>query len=409
MFSFRTTPIWDQPDLVLKSGKVGILCNQTAWHPENGEYIFETFYKKGNLKRVFMPEHGLFAELQDQQKLDNTDVYNNLELDKCEFVSLYGSSEESLFAQKNKLEDLDALIIELQDVGCRYYTFNTTIYNLFKTLKKFSINLSVYIVDRLNPAGRQVEGTMLEKEYSSFIGIEGVLHRHGLTIGEFSYLMYNELNAKFPLHIISYQAHLYNKDLLPWSIPPSPNFPGLFTSHFYSGQCLWEGTNISEGRGTTRPFELFGAPYLDQLLSYNSKNNYNNWNSESNPIYDSSVYLRWTKFIPVFHKYANQICYGFQLHPLPGTIYHSLAHNLRLIKFVHTNIHEFKFLEGVYEAGNDKSAIELLVGDSLILAYLKNDTVEWEQIKEHIKVEEQKWIRKTKKVLLYQDPLFRCK
>ena len=70
MFSFRTTPIWDQPDLVLKSGKVGILCNQTAWHPENGEYIFETFYKKGNLKRVFMPEHGLFAELQDQQKLD---------------------------------------------------------------------------------------------------------------------------------------------------------------------------------------------------------------------------------------------------------------------------------------------------------------------------------------------------
>ena len=283
MFSFRTTPLEQQPDLLLKGGNLGILCNQTAWHPETGEYLFETYAKKSNLKRVFIPEHGLFGELQDQVKLDTTEAYNNICKD-VEFVSLYGNSEESLYAAANKLSDLDVLIIELQDVGCRYYTYISTIFNLFKTLKKYEIGLSVYIIDRPNPAGRQVEGTMLRAEYRSFIGVEGIPHRHGLTIGEMAYFLHNEINAKFPLHIISYKATHANKDLLPWSIPPSPNFPGLFTAHFYSGQCLWEGTNVSEGRGTTRPFELFGAPFMEELATYNGKHGLENWNDPSGPL-----------------------------------------------------------------------------------------------------------------------------
>lgn len=232
MFSFRTTPLFEQPDLVLRSGRVAVLCNQTAWHPGYGEYLFETLYSKGILKRVFTPEHGLFGELQDQAKLDKTEAYNKLGMDGCEFVSLYGSDESSLIACTSKLTDIDALIIELQDVGSRYYTFNTTMFNLFKTLKNEGINLPVYVVDRINPAGRQVEGTMLRKEYSSFIGIEGILHRHGLTMGEMAHYLYNELNAKFPLHIISYLAESSNSNMLPWSIPPSPNIPGLFTCNF---------------------------------------------------------------------------------------------------------------------------------------------------------------------------------
>lgn len=408
MFSFRTTPLLEQPDLVLKSGKLALLCNQTAWHPDTGEYLFETLYKRGILKRVFMPEHGLFGELQDQVKLDKTDVYNTLGIDNCEFVSLYGTNEETLDAQAHQLTDIDALIIELQDVGSRYYTFNTTIYNLFKTLKKHDINLPVYIVDRINPAGRQVEGTMLREEYSSFIGITGILHRHGLTTGEIALLFYNELYAKFPLHIISCDAERVNKDLLPWSISPSPNIPGLFTTQFYSGQCLWEGTNVSEGRGTTRPFELFGAPYMESLASFNLNKGYNNWNDTNNPLFDPSVLVRWTKFIPVFHKYKDETCFGFQLHLLPGQNYHALAHNLKIINFVASNCEGFEFRKGKYEAGNDKTAIELLVGDSLLLEWLNNNA-SWEDVSEHMKVEEQKWIRKAKKVLLYAAPLFRSK
>ncbi|MEF9931970.1 MAG: DUF1343 domain-containing protein, partial [Bacteroidales bacterium] len=384
-------------------------CNQTAWHPDTGEYIYETLAKQGNLKRVFMPEHGLFGELQDQVKLNEGEVYNKLGLKDVEFVSLYGNTEESLWASINKLVDLDALIIELQDVGCRYYTYTTTILNIFKTLKHGDIDLPIYIIDRINPAGRQVEGTMLRAGYRSFIGIEGITHRHGLTIGEFANYIYNELNAKFPLHIISYKASQSNKTLLPWSIPPSPNFPGLFTAYFYSGQCLWEGTNISEGRGTTRPFELFGAPFVEELANYNTTKGYSNWNDPANPLYDEGAFVRWMKFIPTFHKYSGECCYGFQLLLNPNMQYHALAHNLRIIRFINDNCRGFAFKSGKYEAGNDKTAIELLLGDKELIDYV-NGNGNWNDIKEHIKTEEQKWIRKTKKILLYEDDqLFRLK
>lgn len=423
MFSFRTTPLEQQEDIVLtKGGRIGVLCNQTAWHPEFGEYLFEYLAKKRNLKRVFMPEHGLFGELQDQEKLNSTDCYNNLYLskgskkgksdnlkDEIEFVSLYGTAEESLTVQPDKLTDLDAIIIELQDVGCRYYTYLSTIHNLFKTLKDNEIDLAIYIIDRVNPAGRQVEGTLLRAGYRSFIGIEGLPHRHGLTIGELSYFLYEEMHAKFPLHIISYIASPVNKELMPWSIPPSPNFPGLFTAHFYSGQCLWEGTNISEGRGTTRPFEIFGAPFISSLSEYNKTNNFANWNDKENPIYDAGVYIRWLKFIPVFHKYANECCYGFHLMLNPNLQYHALSHNLRIMRFLHDNCDGFKFREGKYEAGNDKTAIELLLGDKELIDFV-NGCGNWEEIKDHIKVEEQKWIKKAKRAILYpESQLYRIK
>ncbi|MBP9018495.1 MAG: DUF1343 domain-containing protein [Bacteroidales bacterium] len=408
MFSFRTTPFLDQPDIVLRSGRLGVLCNQTAWLPEKGEYLFETLFKSGRLKRIFTPEHGLFGELQDQERLDSTDSYKVLGLNGCEIISLYGSDDNSLSVSSSNLNDIDALIVELQDIGSRHYTYISTLYNLFKVLKQEEINLPIYIVDRLNPAGRQVEGTMLEKGYESFIGIEGLVHRHGLTFGELANMFYNELNAKFPLHIISYKAERAVKELLPWSIPPSPNIPGLFTCHFYSGQVLWEGTNVSEGRGTTRPFEQFGAPFMSNLLSYNQLHGLKNWNDPDNPMFDSSVYIRWQKFIPTFHKYKGEVCTGFQLIPVPGMQYHALAHNLKIIRFVAENCPEFQFREGIYERGNDKSAIELLLGDKLLLDYVSGN-VDWNQVKDHIKIEEQKWIRKARKFLLYDEQLFRCK
>ena len=95
---------------------------------------------------------------------------------------------------------------------------------------------------------------------------------------------------------------------MPWSIPPSPNFPGLFTAHFYSGQCLWEGTNVSEGRGTTRPFEMFGAPYMEQLATYCKEHNLEGWNDKNSPIADEGVWVRWLRFIPTFHKWKDECC-----------------------------------------------------------------------------------------------------
>lgn len=374
MFSFRTTPLAEQPDKVLNTGRVGVLCNQVAWNPEQGEYLFETLYKKGNLKKVLIPQKGI-------SEIDALDFKG------CQFVPFYGTDEESLSFQAQQLEDLDALVIELQDIGSRYYYTASTLYNLFQTLHYNDISLSVYILDRENPTGREVEGTMISPELASPLGIEGLPHRHGLTIGELANLFYTEIGAKFPLHIVSYLVRSATKFMMPWSIPPSFDISGLFTCNFYSGQYLWNGTNVSCGEGTARPYELFGAPFMKSLLKM-----------DQDLIADPGVFIRWTKFSPLFGKCASEDCYGFQLLPNPGVQYHSLAHTIRLMHFVADNCKEFSV--------ND--SFESLLGDSQLSQYILEGG-DWTEIKEHIKVEEQRWIRKAKKYLLYDEQLWRVK
>jgi uncharacterized protein YbbC (DUF1343 family) len=411
MVSFISVPLWDDPDPVLRDGRLGLLCNHAAWHRETGEYLFETLYARGNLKRVFLPEHGLFGELQDQVKLEGTGLYAELGLRDCEFVSLYGSGESSLTMDPEKLADLDALVIELQDVGARYYTFLSTLRNVFISLKTHNIPLPVWLLDRENPAGPQVEGSPLKEGYGSFIGIEGLPHRYGLTIGELAHYFYAETGADFPLRIVSWQAAAEPR-LLPWAIAPSPNIPGFFTAGFYSGQCLWEGTNVSEGRGTTRPFEVFGAPWMGKLLDYNRKAALPQWNAADHPLSDPGVFLRWLRFIPVFHKYQDQCCFGFQLilregggesSSHPGKPYHALFHALRLIRFMAEECEGFSFRPGKYEAGNDKTAIELLAGDPVLLEYMRGRGPDTGELREYLRGEEERWIVHTRKYRFYGD------
>jgi uncharacterized protein YbbC (DUF1343 family) len=411
MVFFSTIPFEEDPDKVLQSGALGLLCNQAAWH---GEYLFETLYKKRNLKRLFMPEHGLFGELQDQVKLDLTGTaaaiaggtaagaYAGLGMKGCEFVSLYGSDESTLKAGPEKFAGLDALVIELQDVGARYYTFLSTLRNIFLTLKENNLPLPVWILDRENPAGAGVEGSPLKEGYGSFIGIEGIPHRYGLTIGEMASLFYAESGAEFPLHIVSRNAS--SSRISPWVIAPSPNIPGFFTADFYPGQCLWEGTNVSEGRGTTRPFEVFGAPWMESLMAYNRKRGFANWNDPAHPLYDPGAFLRWQRFIPTFHKFKDECCFGFQLIRNPGRPYHALLHALRIIRFTAENCGEFAFRPGKYEAGSDKTAIELLAGDPLLLDYLRGYGT-LQEIREYLGETERQWIGRVKDHRLYEEKL----
>jgi uncharacterized protein YbbC (DUF1343 family) len=389
-----------------------VLCNQAAWHIETGEYLFETLYRRGNLRRIFTPEHGLFGELQDQVKSDQAEPYRKFGLDKTEFVSLYGSDESSLSPRLKELEDIDALVIELQDSGSRYYTFLATLYFLFRVIAASGMNLPVYLLDRENPAGRFVEGSALQKEYASFIGLAGLPHRYGLTIGELARYFYDELNARFPLHIVSYKAQaetpnpagISKPGLAPWVIPPSPNFPSPFTASFYSGQCLWEGCNVSEGRGTTRPFEVFGAPFMESLADYNAAHGYEGWNDTRHPFYSDGAFLRWHRFIPVFHKYSGESCFGFQLILNPSRPYHALGHALKLIRFTAEHCEGFAFRPGRYEAGNDLSAIELLAGDPLLLDYMQGRAA-WADTAAHLYGGEEAWIARTERCLLYGEKL----
>ena len=366
MFSFRTTPFFEQPDLTLKNGRIAVLCNQVAWHPDNGEYLFESVAKVMNLVKVFTPEHSFYGGI-------------GLDVPVIEFT-------DSL--RKEDLEDIDGLVIELQDVGSRYCNCTHMLFNLCRMVKDESLPISIYILDRLNPSGRQIEGTM---------GEMGLPQRHGLTYGELANLFYSEMNAKFPLHIISASAEQVNKELMPWTIPPFTDFCSLFTSHFYSGQCLWMGTNVSYGHGTTRPFEQFGAPWMEQLADYNERHGYSGWNDPENPVSSEEIYLRWTRFVPAYGIYAGEVCFGFQLMFIPGVNYHALNHVLKIMRFLHDNCTEF-----------DIEGLKKMLGDEAMMYYIRGE-VDWDVTRDYIKAEEQKWLRKSKKYTLYEEDPWRVK
>ena len=366
MFSLRTTPFLEQPDLTLQNGRLAVLCNHAAWHPDEGAYLFELIARRGNLVRVIMPEHSLYGQV-------------------CEGVETVEVTTE---VPVEALSGIDGIVVELQDVGSRYSRFTRLLYNLIDTLNRRVRNVSLYIIDRNIPSGRQIEGTT---------GSFGLPQRHGLTFGEMANMFYSEANARFPIHIIAAGAEAVNKELMPWSIPPFSDFCGLFTSHFYSGQCLWMGTNVSYGHGTTRPFEQFGAPFMESLFNWNERNEYSGWNEPGHPTASPGVMMRWTRFVPEYGIHAGETCFGFQLMFVPGAQYHAFNHALRLIRFVRENCPEFRF-----------NGMEDLLEDEALMCYLKGE-VDWDVTREYIKAEEQKWLRKSKKYLLYDEAPWRVK
>ena len=197
MFSFRTTPIEEQLDRSLREGRVACFCTQNCWDPQRGRYLYDIFRERGNLERIFSP--------RDTELTPGT---NHIDF----------SADE--------LEGLDAVVVEIQDVGTRYFNYTRDVMRLLSMCARSEQAPSVFVVDHINPAGRVVEGTMPAVE--SDIWTPKVAHRHGLTLGELCHLYCNEIGAKFPLHIISAFVSDVGKDLLPWTIAPASDIPGMF-------------------------------------------------------------------------------------------------------------------------------------------------------------------------------------
>lgn len=362
MFSFRTTSIFEQEDLVLRKGRVGVFCTPNCWHPENREYLYEIFAKRGNLKYVFSPSSPEFS-----------------------------NEENHIYVTLEQLREIDALVVEIQDVGARCFAYTNDLIELFHVIKDETPDLAVYVLDHINPAGRQVEGTMS-------VSMSKLAHRHGLTIGEIASLVHSNIGAKFPLHIISAAAVPANRDLMPWTIPPSADMPGFFTSQIYPGASLWLGTNVTPGIGTSRPYEIFGAPFMEELH-----------NSFKMPPAIDGAFLRPCRFQPSVGEYAGKVCYGYQIILEPGSEYHSLAHTLQLMNFIYRNCEEFAIINDDDSLGYDDRTLMDLLDDEILYGYVIGD-VEWSAVKEHIKEQEQKWIRKARKFLLYEeDQLYRIK
>ena len=303
------------------------------------------------LEAVFGPEHGLLGEAQDMAGVrDDRDPLSSLRA-----YSLYGDSPASLRPTPDQLAGLDVLVIDLQDVGSRYYTFQATM--LFCLEAATGRDLKVFVLDRPNPlGGAVVEGPTLRPGFESFVGIHPLPTRHGLTVGELARFYRSERGLAVDLEVIpcdGWRRDMYfDQTGLPWVLP-SPNMPTVDTAFVYPGQCLIEGTNLSEGRGTTRPFELCGAPWIGPHALVGRLER------EELP----GVRFRPAWFRPTFQKFAGQTCGGVQLHVTDRQTFRPVRTGLAVLAALRElSGNHFAWRTAPYEFVADKPAIDLLFG-----------------------------------------------
>jgi len=341
------------PEWVLGK-RLGLLCNPASVDRQlthTRDLINSHF--PGQLKALYSPQHGFFAEKQDNM-VESEDITDPIL--KIPIFSLYGHTRKP---KKEMLDLIDILIVDLQDAGTRVYTFMYTMSYCLEAAK--SLNKKVIVLDRPNPInGITVEGNCLSTDYTSFVGRYPMPMRHGLTIGELALLFNNHFSIGCDLEIIQLEnwnrAMFFTHTSLPW-IPPSPNLPTPVSAMVYPGQVLWEGTNISEGRGTTQPFELFGAPFI------NTENVLSTLGGNKIP----GGVLRQTVFEPTSNKWKNQSCTGFQIHITDPDKYRPYITTLKLFQAVMAcHKDRFEFTRPPYEYEYSKLPIDLIIGDRKI-------------------------------------------
>ncbi len=302
-----------------------------------------------DLRALFGPQHGFRGETQDN--MIEWDGFTDPDTD-LPVYSLYGETRKPT---PQMLADIDTLVVDLQDVGARYYTFIWTMLLCMEACMEQGKRMVV--LDRPNPLGGAVrEGPVLDPAYRSFVGLAPLPIRHGLTVGELAVLFRDRFAPQLDLDVVWMEgwrrAMWFDETGLPW-VMPSPNMPTLDTAIVYPGFCLLEGTRLSEGRGTTRPFEIFGAPYVDpkrlarRLAEYDL----------------SGVRFRPLFFEPTFQKHAGRVCGGVQLHVTDRDAFRSVtvaAAALTAIRELWPD--EFGWGEPPYEYETEKLPIDILAG-----------------------------------------------
>lgn len=341
------------PPVLIKGKRLGLLCNQASvdsFYCHARDLISNAF--PGQLRAIFSPQHGFYAEKQDNMK-ESPDIHDPVS--GLPVFSLYGKSRIPF---KEQLDLIDILIVDLQDTGCRVYTYIWTLFLAIKACAEHGVE--VLVLDRPNPVGGvEVEGNIVKEDCFSFVGLAPIPMRHGLTIGELA-VMFKGFHKGVSLHVIrmsGWKRFMFFDDTgLPW-VWPSPNMPSLFTATVYPGQVTLEGVNVSEGRGTTIPFELFGAPWLDVDKVIEAMN--------SSGL--EGFVLRRQDFEPVFNKYGGQRCNGAQIHVTDRRVFAPYLFSLLLlsvIKRVHSD--EFSWNPPPYEYEFERTPFDLITGDKNI-------------------------------------------
>jgi uncharacterized protein YbbC (DUF1343 family) len=335
----------------IRGQRLGLLCNPASidrrWVHAR-DRIMPRF--PGQLKALYSPQHGFFAEKQDNmiESSHLTDAASGLPV-----FSLYG---ETRIPTAEMLAPIDLLLVDLQDVGTRVYTFIYTLSYCLEAAR--DCGRRVLVLDRPNPVnGRQMEGNLLKPPWTSFVGRYELPMRHGLTIGELARLFNDHFGIGCQLDVVAMagwrRAMWFDDTGLPW-VAPSPNMPTPDTATVYPGQVIWEGTNISEGRGTALPFELFGAPFLD------SRGVITALAVESLP----GVVLRPCVFEPTSGKHALTPCQGFQMHVTDRNLFEPYLTSLKLMQAIlRCHPDDFDWKPPPYEYEFKKQPIDLILGD----------------------------------------------
>ena len=365
----------------LNKKNIGVVVNHTSID-QNRKHLIQLAYDNGvQIKAVFTPEHGYRGVVEAGETVEDG------------IESLTGAPIYSLYGENKKptpqmLSGLDVIVYDIQDIGVRYYTYISTLTYIIEAAAENEVQ--IWILDRVNPLGREVQGPTLEKEFTSFVGMHPIPVRHGMTFGELATMINEEgwlaNGIQADLTVISYKGEI-NKIIRQnaFKPPPSPNMPDLETAWLYQGLCLLEGTNLSEGRGTDLPFKLVGAPWLDNKALADKLQQY----SLPGDKYEITSFTPKSILSTRYPKYEGQECKGIRILTLASP----LIWTMHLIHIIHDQHPEqFKFLETNY--------IDKLYGsDTFRLSILKD--VKIMQTLEQFQSDEEAFLVRRKNYLIY--------
>lgn len=346
----------------LRGKRVGVLCHQASVS-SRGVHILDALLDAARVSdfsvvAAFGPQHGIWGHTQDN--MIEWEGYRDARTG-VPFYSLYGESRKP---KPEWLRDIDTVVIDLVDVGSRYYTFMWTMCHMLQACE--SAGIGVLVLDRPNPIGRAIKGTVLEPEFASFVGLHPLPTQHGRTLGEiamhFQRTLFPNLNLAVVLSHADRDWEKFEHTGAFW-VMPSPNMPTPETARVYPGGCLIEGTELSEGRGTTRPFEMIGAPYLD------------GWKLAEplNKLDLQGVHFRPIVFQPTFHKFATQICEGVFVHVTEPTCFNAtLAYVALLQEVIRQAGPAFSWRPPPYEYEERLMPIDILAGNGWLRPAIEN-------------------------------------
>lgn len=364
---------------LLAGKKVGLITSPTGLDSQLRSTVDLLFRSGVRLTGLYGPEHGVRGNAQAGEEVSSSiDETTGLPV-----YSLYGPTKKPT---REMLKDVDTLIFDMQDVGCRYYTFNYTMAYAQEAASEYG--LEFIVLDRPNPLGGvKVEGNLVQEGYRSFVGAYPLPNRYGLTIGELSLYLAKFLGVgKDPtvIKLSGWERNMYYEETELLWVPPSPNLPTVDSAVLYPGTCLFEGTNLSEGRGTTRPFEIIGAPWLNAFKLADELNEKNL----------PGVLFRPVFFVPTFSKHEKKECQGVHVHVTDRQVLEPLRVALYLLSAV------FKYQETEFLSNNNRYFFNLLAGDPEIKDQIKAG-INPDEIIEKMNSENHDFQKNAKQIMLY--------